>query len=131
PHWSTQAGARYPRQHTVPAGQRAASRLRDAWGGGYGLGDTFSLPVLSFETVLFVDRDTLLVGNDNNYPGNDARVPGTPDDTEMALADLRRTRVADDGVTVVGHHGASGYRPERTLAADETGTAHCPSDTAP
>jgi glycerophosphoryl diester phosphodiesterase len=94
-------------------------------GEGYGLGDTFSLPVQSFETVLFVDRDTLLIGNDNNYPGNDARVTGTPDDTEMALVDLEKKRVTDDGVTVVGHRGASGYRPEHTLAAYETAINQC------
>jgi glycerophosphoryl diester phosphodiesterase len=94
-------------------------------GEGYGLGETFSLPVQSFETVLFVDRDTLLIGNDNNYPGNDARVTGTSDDTEMALVDLERERVTDDGVTVVGHRGASGYRPEHTLAAYETAINQC------
>ncbi|MBA8806338.1 esterase-like activity of phytase family protein [Promicromonospora sukumoe] len=94
-------------------------------GEGYGLGETFALPVQSFETVLFVDKDTLLIGNDNNYPGNDARVTGTPDDTEMALVDLRKKRVADDGVTVVGHRGASGYRPEHTLAAYETAINQC------
>lgn len=94
-------------------------------GEGYGLGETFSLPVQSFETVLFVDRDTLLIGNDNNYPGNDARVTGTPDDTEMALVDLKKKRVTDDGVTVVGHRGASGYRPEHTLAAYETAINQC------
>lgn len=94
-------------------------------GEGYGLGETFSLPVQSFETVLFVDRDTLLIGNDNNYPGNDARVTGTPDDTEMALVDLTKKRVTDDGVTVVGHRGASGYRPEHTLAAYETAINQC------
>ncbi|MBO0608148.1 esterase-like activity of phytase family protein [Myceligenerans salitolerans] len=94
-------------------------------GEGYGLGETFGLPVQSFETVLFVDRDTLLIGNDNNYPSNDARVPGVPDDTEMALVDLRRERVTDDGVTVVGHRGASGYRPEHTLAAYEQAILQC------
>ncbi|GAA4692464.1 glycerophosphoryl diester phosphodiesterase [Promicromonospora umidemergens] len=94
-------------------------------GEGYGLGDTFALPVQSFETVLFVDRDTLLIGNDNNYPGNDARVTGTPDDTEMALVDLKKKRVTEDGVTVVGHRGASGYRPEHTLAAYETAINQC------
>ncbi len=94
-------------------------------GEGYGLGETFALPVQSFETVLFVDRDTLLIGNDNNYPGNDSRVTGTPDDTEMALVDLKKKRVTDDGVTVVGHRGASGYRPEHTLAAYETAINQC------
>ncbi|GHH80097.1 hypothetical protein GCM10017772_47430 [Promicromonospora soli] len=94
-------------------------------GEGYGLGDTFALPVQSFETVLFVDRNTLLIGNDNNYPGNDARITGTPDDTEMALVDLTKEPVTDDGVTVVGHRGASGYRPEHTLASYETAINQC------
>ncbi|WP_369371513.1 esterase-like activity of phytase family protein [Promicromonospora sp. Populi] len=95
-------------------------------GEGYGLGeDTFALPVQSFETVLFVDKDTLLIANDNNYPGNDARITGTPDDTEMALVDLKKTRAVDDGVTLIGHRGASGYRPEHTLAAYELAIAQC------
>ena len=34
--------------------------------------------------------DGILVGNDNNYPGSNGRVPGTPDDTEMIVLDLRR-----------------------------------------
>lgn len=94
-------------------------------GEGYGLGETFALPVQSFETVLFVDEDTLLIGNDNNYPSNDARVEGTPDDTEMALVDLSREPVTDDGVTLTGHRGASGHRPEHTLAAYEQAILQC------
>ncbi|WP_125774150.1 esterase-like activity of phytase family protein [Antribacter gilvus] len=94
-------------------------------GEGYGLGETFALPVQSFETVLQLKDGRLLIGNDNNYPGNAARVPGTPDDTEMAIIDLRRVRATDDGVTVVGHRGASGYRPEHTLAAYETAILQC------
>jgi len=86
-------------------------------GDGYGTGDPFSLPVQSFETVVQLRDGRLLLANDNNYPGNDARVPGTPDDTEMVLVDLRHERVVTDDVTVVGHRGASGYRPEHTLAA--------------
>ncbi|GAB4085182.1 hypothetical protein GCM10028784_18120 [Myceligenerans cantabricum] len=94
-------------------------------GEGYGLGETFSLPVQSFETVLFVDDDTLLIGNDNNYPFNDSRVAGEPDDTEMVLVDLERRRVGGDDVTVVGHRGASGYRPEHTLASYEQAILRC------
>ncbi|SDU08768.1 esterase-like activity of phytase family protein [Jiangella alkaliphila] len=94
-------------------------------GEGYGLGETFALPVQSFETVLRLKDGRMLIGNDNNYPGNDARVTGTPDDTEMAIVDLRRARPTDDGVTVVGHRGASGYRPEHTLAAYETAILQC------
>ncbi|MFJ4232520.1 esterase-like activity of phytase family protein [Cellulosimicrobium cellulans] len=94
-------------------------------GDGYGTGDPFSLPVQSFETVVQLRDGRLLLANDNNYPGNDARVPGTPDDTEMILVDLRRERVATDDVTVVGHRGASGYRPEHTLGAYEQAILQC------
>ncbi len=94
-------------------------------GTGYGLGETYSLPVQSFETVLRLRDGRILIGNDNNYPGNDARNPGEPDDTELALIDLRRERVRDDGVTVVGHRGASGYRPEHTIAAYEQAILQC------
>src|SRR5690606_14823619 len=94
-------------------------------GEGYGLGERFALPVQSFETVLRLRDGRILIGNDNNHPGNDARVPGTPDDTEMVVVDLQRQRTRDDGVTVVGHRGASGYRPEHTLAAYEQAILQC------
>ncbi|SEF09219.1 esterase-like activity of phytase family protein [Jiangella alba] len=94
-------------------------------GEGYGLGDTYALPVQSFETVLRLKDGRMLIGNDNNYPGNDARVTGTPDDTELAIVDLRPARPSDDGVAVVGHRGASGYRPEHTLASYETAILQC------
>jgi glycerophosphoryl diester phosphodiesterase len=94
-------------------------------GEGYGLGETYALPVQSFETVLQLKDGRLLIGNDNNYPGNDARVPGTPDDTEFAVVDLQRTKTRPDAVTVVSHRGASGYRPEHTIAAYETAITQC------
>ncbi|MGF0116162.1 esterase-like activity of phytase family protein [Promicromonospora sp. Marseille-Q5078] len=94
-------------------------------GEGYGLGETYALPVQSFETVLRLRDGRILIGNDNNYPGNAARNPGTPDDTEMVVVDLEKTRTRDDGVTVVGHRGASGDRPEHTLASYEQAIAQC------
>jgi glycerophosphoryl diester phosphodiesterase len=94
-------------------------------GEGYGLGETYALPVQSFETVLRLRDGRILVGNDNNYPGNAARNPGTPDDTEMVVIDLEKQRTRDDGVTVVGHRGASGDRPEHTLAAYEQAILQC------
>ena len=95
-------------------------------GDGYGTDDPFSLPVQSFETVVQLRDGRLLLANDNNYPGNAARVAGTPDDTEMLLVDLRRGHPAKPGdVTVVGHRGASGYRPEHTLASYETAILQC------
>ncbi|WP_418277548.1 esterase-like activity of phytase family protein [Isoptericola jiangsuensis] len=94
-------------------------------GEGYGLDETYALPVQSFETVLRLRDGRILLGNDNNYPGNAARVAGTPDDTELVVIDLERERVRDDGVTVVGHRGASGDRPEHTLAAYQQAITQC------
>ncbi len=94
-------------------------------GDGYGTGEVFSLPVQSFETVVRLRDGRLLIGNDNNYPGNDARIPGTPDDTEFDLIDLEKERVPSSDITVVSHRGASGYRPEHTLAAYETAILQC------
>ncbi|MDF2575237.1 MAG: glycerophosphodiester phosphodiesterase [Agromyces sp.] len=94
-------------------------------GDGYGTGEVFSLPVQSFETVVRLRDGRLLIGNDNNYPGNDARITGTPDDTEFALVDLEKERVPSSDITVVAHRGASGYRPEHTLAAYETAILQC------
>ncbi|MEF3403885.1 esterase-like activity of phytase family protein [Agromyces sp. CCNWLW203] len=94
-------------------------------GDGYGTGDPFSLPVQSFETVVQLKNGDLLIANDNNYPGNDARIAGVPDDTEIDVIDLDRTRVQPSDVTVVAHRGASGSRPEHTLAAYETAINEC------
>ncbi|KRE23606.1 esterase-like activity of phytase family protein [Agromyces sp. Soil535] len=94
-------------------------------GDGYGTGDPFSLPVQSFETVVQLRDGNLLIANDNNYPGNDARITGTPDDVEFDIIDLDRARVQPSDVTVVAHRGASGYRPEHTLAAYETAITQC------
>ncbi|WP_421732287.1 esterase-like activity of phytase family protein [Cellulomonas sp.] len=95
-------------------------------GDGYGTDDPFALPVQSFETVVQLRDGRLLLANDNNYPGNAARVPGTPDDTELALVDLRQVRAPRAGdTTVVGHRGASGYRPEHTLASYELAIQQC------
>ncbi|MRG59509.1 glycerophosphodiester phosphodiesterase [Agromyces sp. CFH 90414] len=94
-------------------------------GDGYGTGEVFSLPVQSFETVVLLRDGRLLIGNDNNYPGNDARITGTPDDTEFDVVELVKTRVERSDVTVIGHRGASGYRPEHTLAAYEQAIIQC------
>lgn len=94
-------------------------------GDGYGTGEVFSLPVQSFETVVQLKDGSLLIGNDNNYPGNDARIPGTPDDTEFAVIDLDKTKIEPSTVSLIGHRGASGSRPEHTLAAYETAIVQC------
>jgi glycerophosphoryl diester phosphodiesterase len=68
----------------------------------------------------------LLIANDNNYPGNAARNPDTPDDTEMIVIDLNATtRVESRPPTVIAHRGASGYRPEHTLAAYSLAIRQC------
>ena len=94
-------------------------------GDGYGTGEQFSLPVQSFETVVRLRDGRLLIGNDNNYPGNDARIPGTPDDTEFAVIDLDKTKLEPSTVSLIGHRGASGSRPEHTLAAYEAAIVQC------
>ncbi|WP_110240270.1 esterase-like activity of phytase family protein [Nocardioides gilvus] len=92
----------------------------------YGVGKEFSFPMVSVEVVVQLNDGRILVANDNNYPGDDSRVPGTPDDTEMIVLDLRRTRApaANDGL-VIGHRGSSGTRPEHTLAAYEQAILAC------
>jgi glycerophosphoryl diester phosphodiesterase len=98
----------------------------DASPGAFGVGDPFSFPLQSVEVVLQLRDGRILVGNDNNYPGSNGRVPGSPDDTEMIVLDLRRIpdgRPAD--ALVIGHRGASGYRPEHTLASYETAIVQC------
>ena len=95
-------------------------------GDGYGTGRRWSLPVQSFETVVRLRDGRILLANDNNYPNNSARRPGTPDDVEMVLVDLRRVAASqDDDPLVIGHRGASGYRPEHTLAAYELAIRQC------
>ena len=59
------------------------------------------------------------MADDDNFPGNDARCPGTPDDTEMSMLQLKKERITAPSTMLIAHRGASGYRPEHTLAAYE------------
>ncbi|MDH4074504.1 MAG: glycerophosphodiester phosphodiesterase family protein [Acidimicrobiia bacterium] len=101
--------------------------------GGFGLGNPFSFPMQSVETLVPLKGGKLLIANDNNYPGNAVRFPGTPDDTEMiVLAPGRGARGnggddhGDGGKPlVIGHRGASGYRPEHTLDSYELAIRSC------
>jgi glycerophosphoryl diester phosphodiesterase len=94
--------------------------------GAFGVGDPFSFPMVSVEVVVELRDGRILVGNDNNYPGDDARVPGTPDDTELIVLDLRRTRAPEPhDAIVIGHRGSSGTRPEHTLASYEQAILAC------
>ncbi|MGO4957831.1 esterase-like activity of phytase family protein [Luteococcus sp. Sow4_B9] len=94
---------------------------------GHGVVKTFTFPFQSVETVVRLKDGRLLIANDNNYPGNDARKPGTPDDTEMVILDLAKKKVeaSDPNHIVFAHRGASGYRPEHTLAAYEVAINQC------
>ncbi len=95
--------------------------------GAYGVGTTFSFPFQSVETIVQLKDGRLLTAVDNNYPGNDARYPGEPDNTEIAIIDLQKKKVAANpaGHIVFSHRGASGYRPEHTLAAYELAIQQC------
>ncbi len=91
-----------------------------------GVGTPFSFPMQSVETVVMMRDGRLLIANDNNYPGNAARIAGTPDDTELiVISPVRKFVESDAGTLVLGHRGASGYRPEHTLAAYELAIRQC------
>jgi glycerophosphoryl diester phosphodiesterase len=95
-------------------------------GGGWGTGDPFSFGLRSVETLVPLPDGRIVIANDNNYPGDAARQPGTPDDTEMILLDPDATiSVTESEHTVIAHRGASGYRPEHTLAAYALAIRQC------
>ncbi|GGC82572.1 hypothetical protein GCM10011512_06650 [Tersicoccus solisilvae] len=95
-------------------------------GGGWGTGDPYAFGYRSVETLVPLRDGTLLLANDNNYPGDAARRPGTPDDTEMIVIDpAARIAAPVHTATVIAHRGASGYRPEHTLAAYELAIRQC------
>jgi hypothetical protein len=69
-------------------------RIRDPEGvslparpGEFGVGDPFSFPLQSVESLEVLDDERLLVASDNNYPGNDGRwvARDRPDDTELII----------------------------------------------
>jgi hypothetical protein len=55
--------------------------------GDIGLGNPFSMPFVTIESVLPLSGDRLLVINDNNYPFSAGRNPSRPDDTEFVVVD--------------------------------------------
>ena len=97
----------------------------DSSPGAYGVGDPFAFALQSVEVLLPLGRGRLLVGLDNNYPGGNGRIPGTPDDTELIIIDFDKVRDEHRDAIVIGHRGASGYRPEHTLASYETAIVKC------
>jgi glycerophosphoryl diester phosphodiesterase len=100
------------------------ARLGD--GDGWGTGDPFSFGLQSVETLVPLPNGNLLIASDNNYPGNAARRPGTPDDPELIIVDPDATVTAAEAEgTVIAHRGASGYRPEHTLASYALAIRQC------
>ncbi len=92
----------------------------------YGVGDPFAFALQSVEVVVRLADGRYLVGLDNNFPGGNGRVPGSPDDTELIVLDFQRVRRDDRrDPLVIGHRGASGYRPEHTLASYEYAILQC------
>ncbi len=55
--------------------------------GEFGVGDPFSFPLQSVESLEVLDSERLLIANDNNYPGNDGRwtARDRPDDIELII----------------------------------------------
>jgi hypothetical protein len=55
--------------------------------GEFGVGDPFSFPLQSVESLEVLDGGRLLIANDNNYPGSDGRwtARDRPDDTELII----------------------------------------------
>ncbi len=53
--------------------------------GDIGLGDPFSFPFQTIESVLPLEDGRLLLLNDNNYPLSAGRNPDRPDDTEAII----------------------------------------------
>ncbi len=53
--------------------------------GDFGLGDPFTFPFQTIESVLPLGGGRLLVANDNNYPFSAGRNAGRPDDNEIII----------------------------------------------
>lgn len=61
----------------------------DKLGGAATIDGVFTFPMESIEAVRIVDRTTLMIANDNNYPGGaGARDPAKPDNDEFILVRL-------------------------------------------
>ena len=55
--------------------------------GEFGVGNPFSFPLQSVESLELLGGERLLIANDNNYPGSDGRwvARNRPDDTELII----------------------------------------------
>lgn len=94
--------------------------------GGWGTGDPFSFGLRSVDTLVLLPSGNLMVVSDNDHLEPSARRPGIPDDPEMIIIDPDATvTVAEAEGTVIAHRGASGYRPEHTLASYALAIRQC------
>lgn len=93
--------------------------------GAYGVGDPFAFAGQSVEVAILDPQGRLVIALDNNYPGGSSRYPGQPDDTEMIRLEARPVQHEGGDTVIIGHRGASGDRPEHTLAAYETAILQC------
>lgn len=48
----------------------------------------FVFPFFTIENVDIVDENTIVVGNDNNFPKSSSREPNTADDNEAILLEV-------------------------------------------
>jgi hypothetical protein len=80
-------------------------RIRDPDGislparpGEFGVGDPFSFPLQSVESLDVLGGNRLLIANDNNYPGSDGRwvARNRPDDVELIVVRTPALRSDDD-----------------------------------
>ena len=79
-------------------------RIRDPFGisaatgpaGAFGIGDPFSFPIQSLETIVLLPGGNVFSANDNNFPDSNGRVPGTPDDLEAILLHVPGLNSHDD-----------------------------------
>jgi hypothetical protein len=53
--------------------------------GDFGLGDPFSFPFQTIESILPLSGSRLLLADDNNFPFSAGRNPTRPDDTELII----------------------------------------------
>jgi hypothetical protein len=62
--------------------------------GEFGVGDPFSFPLQSVESLEVLDSRHVLIANDNNYPGSDGRwaARDRPDDVELIVVRVPAVR---------------------------------------
>ncbi|MGY4719662.1 esterase-like activity of phytase family protein [Naumannella huperziae] len=94
-------------------------------GDGWGTGDPFAFGFVSVEVAIELSNGQVLIANDNNFPFDDARRPGRPDDVELITIAAEPVTAQANPNKVIAHRGASGYRPEHTLAAYELAIQQC------